>query len=80
MNTEMKDHLPNTIRKWAKAIANAETASPLEASMWAKVDRAIDGVIYELSTGPYDSAGMYEYRAIREAAHRLAGKLLDQTT
>lgn len=80
MNTEMKDHLPNTVRKWAEAIANVETACPLEASMWAKVERTIDWVIYELSMGTYDGFGIYEYRSVREAAHRLAGELLDQTT
>ena len=77
MNKEMESQFLPIICRWAKAIANIERSGPKEAMLWIGVEHGIDHAVFELSLCRFDGFGFDEYKAVRDAATKMADELLD---
>lgn len=77
MHTEMTDRFQGVVRKWAIAMANIERSGPREAELWLGVEKGIDQTVFELSLCRFDGFGFDEYKAVREAANKLAAEMLE---
>lgn len=77
MNKEMESRFLPIIYRWAKAIANIERSGPAEATLWIGVEHGIDQAVFELSLCRFDGFGFDEFKAVSDAATKMAGELLD---
>ena len=76
MNKEMESQFLHIIRRWAKAIANSERSGS-DATLWLGIEHGIDQAVFELSLCGFDGFGFDDFKAVRDAATKMAREMLD---
>lgn len=77
MNKEMESQFLHIIRRWAEAIANIERSGPEEVKLWIGINSGIERAVFELSICGFDGFGFDDFKAVRDAATKMAREMLD---